>query len=299
MTAMGPGAGPGGAGDGSAPAARLWLYAVLLVVGMFSLEFGSAFAALAIASASVGVVVTLRMGLAGLILGIALRPRLRGLDRSDWAWLCGLAATMGLMNLFFYLAIDRIPLGAAVTFELVGPLILAAVRARTPRSIAFTVLAFAGVVLLGWSGLQDLTVSGVIFALVAGGFWAGYILTTEGTGRRFSGQTGLAIALTLGGICLAPVGLATAPEAFLDPKILGLGLFIAVLSSIVPYGIDMAALRVLPAGLFATLTALTPATAAIAGMAVLSQDLPLASWAGIGVVVVAAGLALRESAVTS
>ena len=287
--------------NGGAPvsASRLWFFAVLLVIGMFSLEFGSAFAAMAMDSASAGVVVTLRMGIAGLILMILLRPRVRGLAGSDWAWLAGLAATMGLMNLFFYLSIDRIPLGAAVTFELVGPLILAAVRARTPRSVLFTALAFGGVVMLGWSGLHDLTAAGVACALIAGAFWAGYILTTEGTGRRFSGQTGLALALTIGGISLAPIGLFTAPSAFLDPWVLGLGLVVAVMSSIIPYGIDMAALRVLPAGLFATLTALAPATAAIAGVAILGQHLSPLSWAGLVVVVAAAGMALRESAVTA
>ncbi|MFO6503941.1 EamA family transporter [Corynebacterium freneyi] len=147
-----PGPGPdsgSGWGSGSATASRLWFFAVLLVIGMFSLEFGSAFAAMAIDASSAGVVVTLRMGLAGLILMILLRPRLRGLSRQDWAWLAGLAATMGLMNFFFYLSIDRIPLGAAVTFELVGPLILSAARARRPRALAFTALAFGGVVMLG------------------------------------------------------------------------------------------------------------------------------------------------------
>ncbi|WP_295625058.1 DMT family transporter [uncultured Corynebacterium sp.] len=292
----------GAPGDGStppSPGSRTWLYATLLVIGMFSLEFGSAFAALAIDAASAGVVVTLRMGLAGLILVVLLRPRVRGLAGTDWAWLGGLAATMGLMNLFFYLSIERIPLGAAVTFELVGPLILAAVRARTPRSVAFTAMAFGGVVMLGWSGLHDLTPTGVACALIAGAFWAGYILTTEGTGRRFTGQTGLALALIIGGIALAPIGLATAPTGFLDWRVLALGAVVAILSSIVPYGIDMAALRVLPAGLFATLTALAPATAAIAGLMVLGQDLALLSWLGIVVVVVAAGLALRESAVAA
>lgn len=278
---------------------RTFAYAALLVVGMFSLEFGSAFAAMAMESASAGVVVTLRMGLAGLLLCAVLRPRLRGPGSGDWAWLLGLAATMGLMNLFFYLSIARIPLGAAVTFELVGPLLLAASRARTARSILYTVLAFGGVVLLGWSGLHDLTFSGVAFALVAGAFWAGYILTTEGTGRRFTGQEGLALALVVGGVAMAPVGLATAPEAFLDPRVLAFGVTVAVLSSIIPYGIDMSALRVLPPELFATLTALTPATAAIAGLAVLGQDLTAATTAGLAIVVVASGLALRESAEAS
>lgn len=284
---------------GISPAARQWSYAALLVAGLFSLEFGSAVAAMAIDSASAGVVVTLRLGFAGLILLVLLRPRVRGLGGTDWAWIGGLAATMGLMNLFFYLSIERIPLGAAVTFELVGPLLLAAVRSRTPRSILFTGLAYAGVVMLGWSGLHDLTVAGVACALTAGAFWAGYILTTEGTGRRFPGQTGLALALTVGGAGLAPIGLLTAPAAFLDPRILGLGVVVAVMSSIIPYGIDMAALRVLPAGLFATLTALAPAAAAIAGVTVLGQDLGLLSWTGLLLVVAAAGLALRESAIAS
>lgn len=288
-----------GSGSGSPTASRLWFFAVLLVIGMFSLEFGSAFAAMAIDASSAGVVVTLRMGLAGLILVILLRPRLRGLSGTDWAWLAGLAATMGLMNFFFYLSIDRIPLGAAVTIELVGPLILSAARARRPRALAFTALAFGGVVMLGWSGLHDLTVAGVACALIAGAFWAGYILTTEGTGRRFSGQTGLALALIVGGIGLAPIGLVTAPAAFIDPRVLALGVIVAVMSSIIPYGIDMAALRVLPAGLFATLTALAPATAAIAGIVVLGQHMSVLSWAGLIVVVTAAGLALRESAVAS
>ncbi|QXA53931.1 EamA family transporter [Corynebacterium freneyi] len=109
----------------------------------------------------------------------------------------------------------------------------------------------------------------------------------------------MALALTVGGIGLAPIGLFTAPAAFIDPRVLALGVIVAVMSSIIPYGIDMAALRVLPAGLFATLTALAPATAAIAGIVVLGQHMSLLSWAGLIVVVTAAGLALRESAVAS
>ena len=277
-------------------------YAVLCIIGScISLQVGAALAIQLFPHAGTWATASIRLLMAGLILTVIVRPKFHTWTRKQWFGVALLGASLGLMNGFFYNALSLIPLGTAVTIEFLGPLALAAFLSRSMRDAACVGLALLGMVLLGidsFSG-DSLSPLGVVFVLIAGAFWVGYILTTEGTGRRFTGQTGLALALVLGGVALAPLGLTTAPAAFLDPWVLGLGVVVAVLSSIIPYGIDMAALRVLSAGLFATLTALAPATAAIAGLVVLGQDLSVLSWTGLVVVVVAAGLALRESAVAS
>src|SRR5262249_4636841 len=132
--------------------------------------------------------------------------RVRGYTRSDWAVIAMFGAVLAAMNSLFYEAISRIPLGPAVTLEVIGPLILSVVASRRPASWLWALLAFAGVGLLGWRGYQQLTVAGVAFAFGAGALWAAYILLSARTGTRFPKVDGVALAMAVAAVLSLPLG---------------------------------------------------------------------------------------------
>ena len=230
----------------------------------------------------------LRLAFAAIVLGALWRPRLGGHSRRDLriAGLFGL--TLGAMNLTYYEALDRIPLGIAVTIEFVGPLGVAVVGSRRPRDVLWVVLAAAGIVLLsggvGGSGLDGV---GVAFALAAGLCWAGYILLSARVGSIFPGGGGLAIAMVVGALAVVPLGVADGGAQLLHPALLAAGLAVALLSSVIPYSFELEALRRLPTHIFGVLMSLEPALAAAAGFIVLGQDLGVAQVVAIGLVVTA------------
>ncbi|MGB8939003.1 MAG: EamA family transporter, partial [Streptomyces sp.] len=221
------------------------------------------------------------------------RPRLRGYARADWAVVGGFGLALGGMNILFYQAIDRIPLGAAVTLEVLGPLLLSVATSRRAASFLWASLALAGVYLLGSGGFDQLNAAGVAFALSAGAMWAAYIVLNARAGARFPRLDGLAIAMAVAALVSLPLGIGASGAALLEPGTLALGLVIAVLSSGVPYTLELLALRRLPAATFAVLTSLAPAVAAMAGYLILDQGLSLAQCAAIALVVVASVGALR------
>ncbi len=237
----------------------------------FSLQFGASLAALVFPRAGALGVVALRLIFSALLMAAVCRPRLRGHSRTDWAAAVGLGVALGCMNTLFYQAIDRVPLGAAVTLELLGPLALSVVTSRRPVSLLWAGLALAGVYLLSGTGLHGLDPAGVGFALAAGALWAGYIVFNARTGARFPKADGLAIAMAVAALVSAPLGVVSAGTALLDPVTLSLGAAVAVLSSGVPYTLEMIALRRLPKATFAVLMSLEPVAAAIAGFVVLDQ----------------------------
>jgi inner membrane transporter RhtA len=198
------------------------------------------------------------------------------------------------MNMLFYEAIDRIPLGAAVTLEVLGPLTLSVLAARRAASWLWAALALAGVALLGRGGFSGLNVAGVAFALGAAVLWAGYILLSARTGRRFHQVDGLALAVTVGALLTLPIGMATAGAALLTPTALGLGAAVAVLSAALPYSLELLSLRMLPAATFAVLMSLAPAIAATAGYLVLHQALNLSECLAIAMVIAASIGAVRS-----
>jgi inner membrane transporter RhtA len=221
------------------------------------------------------------------ILLIVFRPSVRGRSRGDWLTVIGFGLVLATMNAFFYTSLLSIPLGVAVTIELLGPLILSVVISRLPSAWLWATLAFVGVALLSSGGFtKHFTVVGVIFAAAAGGMWVCYILLSARTGQ-LSRLDGLAIAMSVGAIAIAPIGLLTAGLALLTPRALALGLAVAVLSSAVPYGLELISLRRLPAATFSILLSLAPAIAALAGFVVLGQELSPLGSAGIGCVVAA------------
>lgn len=270
------------------------LSAVGMVTGSaLSMQFGSAVAATLFPRAGALGVVALRLVFSALLLLAVCRPRLRGHSRTDWAAVTGLGIALGTMNTLFYQAIDRIPLGAAVTLELLGPLVLSVAGSRRLLSLLWAALALAGVYLLSSSGFGSMDVAGAGFALAAGGMWVAYILCNSRTGARFPKADGLAIAMALAALLSAPLGVAVAGRALLDPVTLGLGAAVAVLSSGVPYTLELFALRRLPAATFALLMSLMPVAAATAGFLVLGQRLEVPELVAIALVVVASMGAVR------
>lgn len=270
--------------------------AVALVIGGLACqEVGASFAVLLFPTTGPLGIVMLRLVFSALLLGAIARPTLRGRSADAWRAVVLFGAVLALMNGFFYLALERLPLGVAVTIEVLGPLALSVIVARRVSAWLWAVLALVGVVLLaggGWDGLDPV---GVLFALAAATCWAGYILASARVGRAFSQLDGLAIAMAIGAALALPFGVADAGSALLSPATLGLGAAVAVLSSAIPYAFELIALRRLPASGFAVLMSLAPATATLAGFVLLGQVLTPVELAGIALVIAASIGAVRAS----
>jgi inner membrane transporter RhtA len=247
---------------------------VVLVLGAISsVQFGAAFAKTLFDEVGVGGTVLLRVLFAAIVLAVVWRPRLAEHGRGDLWLAVAFGFTLGAMNLAFYSALDRIPLGIAVTFEFVGPLGVAVAASRRPLDLLWVALAAAGILLLSEFGSTDLDGLGVALALLAGGLWAAYILLSARVGRVFPGGGGLALAMVVASAMLLPVGVGDAGADLLVPWILAAGAAVAILSSAIPYSLEMEALRRMPAGVFGVLMSLEPAAGALAGLAVLSEGL--------------------------
>jgi inner membrane transporter RhtA len=264
--------------------------AVLMVLGSCcSLQVGAALAArLFPATGSAGATL-LRLGLAAVVLLIVARPAVRAWRNDQWRAVLLLGGALAGMNGFFYAAIARIPLGIAVTIEFLGPLTLAAILSRRGRDFLWVALAAAGVLALGWTGsaASALDPLGVVYVLIAAVFWALYILASARTGSAVAGQGGLAVAMTVGALLLVPSGLSGAAVALTSPRLLLLAAGTALLASVLPYTLELAALRRLPRRVFGILLSLEPAVAALAGWLLLSQRMAPQTAAAITVVVLA------------
>jgi inner membrane transporter RhtA len=237
----------------------------------------------------------LRVALAALLLVAIWRPRLSGHSRSDLALAAAFGLALCAMNLTFYEAIDRIPLGIAVTIEFAGPLAVAIAGSRRPLDVLWVVLAATGILLLARSG-GDVQTAGVLLALLAGAFWAAYILLSARAGQAFPGGAGLAIAMVVGGTALLPVGIAGGGSNLLDPGLLAAGAGVALLSSAIPYSLELEALRRLPPRVFGILMSLEPAMAALAGFLILGEGLAARQIAAIVLVAAAsAGASLSAT----
>jgi inner membrane transporter RhtA len=265
----------------------------LVLAGALSVHSGSAVAATLFPRAGVGVVVALRLTIGAILLLAICRPAVRGLSRSDWALVAAFGAVLAGMNSIFYQAIERIPLGTAVTLEVLGPLTLSVVAARRASAWLWAGLALAGVALLGRGGFDRLDPLGVTLALVAGALWALYIVLSSRTGSRFPKADGLALALGVAAVLTLPLGVAGAGSALTDPVVLGLGAAVAVLSSVLPYTLELFALRRLPTSTFAVLMSLGPALAAGAGLLILGQAMTWTEALATALVIVASIGAVR------
>ncbi len=182
----------------------------------------------------------------------------------------GLGFALGAMNRAFYESFARIPLGVAVTIEFAGPLLVAAVASRRSRDLVWVGLAAVGIAMFG-AGPTKVDVVGFGLALLAGACWALYIVSTAATGRRWAGVEGLAVASTIATLAVAPFAVSTAGDRLLEPRLLLLGALVGLLSSLIPYSLEMVALRTLPARVFGILMSLEPAAAALAAAVLLSE----------------------------
>ena len=262
----------------------------LVLLAVASVQIGSALAKTLFDDLGPGGTVFLRVALAALLLNAIWRPRLR---RRDLWLVAAFGVSLAGMNLAFYESLDRIPLGVAVTFEFVGPLGVAVAGSRRALDLLWVALAAAGILLLSDFGSSELDGSGVALALLAGAFWAAYIYLGASVGRRFEGSDGLALALVVAAVLLVPAGLADGGADLLSPELLALGAAVALLSSAIPYSLEMEALRRLPTAVFGVLMSLEPAVAALAGYVVLDEALATREVLAIVLVVAAsAGAAL-------
>jgi inner membrane transporter RhtA len=267
-----------------------------LVIGAIaSVQFGSAIADTLFRRVGPGGAVLLRLATAALILTLLWRPRLRGRSRRELRLAAGFGLVLAAMNLSFYEALARIPLGVAVAIEFLGPLSVAVLGSRRRVDLLWIALAIAGILALTRGPTYGLDELGIALALLAGVFWGAYILLNVKLGQAFDGATGVALAMCVAAVVMTPVGIAAAGSHLLEPRSLALGTAVGVLSSTIPYSLEVEALRRIAAAVFGVLMSLEPALAALAGFLVLGQSLDLRGVVGIGLVVLASVGASRRS----
>lgn len=265
----------------------------LVLLGIVSVQVGAAVAKQLFTVAGAAGTVTLRLVVAALVLVVIWRPSLR-VDRRTLLVVVTYGVVLAVMNLCFYAALARIPLGAAVTIEFLGPLAVAVAGSRRWLDGLWVLLAGVGVVLL--TRVQGgLALSGVLFALAAGACWAAYILVTAKLGSKTSDGKGLALAMVVGAVVALPFGVSSAGTAMLDPVVLAAGFAVALMSSVIPYSLELEALRRMPPRVFGILMSLEPAVAALAGLLLLGEHLKPAQWVAVCCVVIASVGATRSA----
>ena len=264
------------------PAHPSVLPAPFLVVGaVVSVQIGAALAKHVIRDVGPAAATCLRLVFAAVLLALLWRPRVR---REHVGLLLAYGLTLGLMNLLFYEALSRAPLGVCVTVEFLGPLAVAVAGSRRPRDGAVVLLAAAGIALLARGG-GPVNMLGLVLAGLAGACWAAYILVSSAVGRELTGTAPLAIAMVVAASITLPFGVAGAVHA--DAHSYLLGAAVGVLSSVLPYTLELEALRRLSARTFGVLMSMEPAVAALAGLVILGEQLSARQWAGMGCVIVA------------
>ncbi|HET6499936.1 MAG TPA: EamA family transporter [Amycolatopsis sp.] len=277
-----------------------------VLIGVVSVQLGAALAKQLFTVAGPAGATTLRLFFAALVLSLVWRPSLRdwggttagaataSLARRGWPVVLAYGLSLGLMNLTFYQALARIPQGIAVTIEFLGPLGVALAGSRRLLDALWVLLAAGGVVLLTETR-GDLSLLGIAFALAAGVCWAGYILFGAMLGSRSSDGRGLALAMVVAAMATMPAGVAQAGSRLISPWVLMIGLAIALLSSVIPYSLELEALRRIPPRVFGVLMSLEPGVAALAGLLVLHESLRPVQWLALGCVVTASIGATRST----
>ncbi len=266
---------------------------LLVFGGVVSVQFGGALAATLVPEIGAGGSVLLRIAISALILVPLARPQLRGRSRAAWLTVLAFGTALGLMNWSFYGSLAHLPLGVAVTVEFLGPLVLTTVLSRRPLDFVAVVAAAAGVLLISEAftvPFDELSLIGLLLAATAGILWAAYILLSRRTGAEFEGLQGLAIALAVSTVVVLPAGLGSSDLWTTEHLLKGLGL--AVLSSLLPYSLELLALRRLAASVFGILLSLEPAVAALAGLVVLGQRLAPLQIVGLVLVVLASAIVM-------
>ncbi|WP_420364039.1 EamA family transporter [Curtobacterium aetherium] len=276
---------------------------LLALAAMVSVQLGAAVAKTRFEEVGSVGAATLRLVIGALVLALVVRPRVRHWTRTQWVRAVGLGLALGGMNLFIYVAFATIPIGVAVTIEFLGPLALSLVHTRRWRDALWAVLALAGVVLLGVGPAAVGDVGGVVAAVLAAACWAAYIVMNRRVGAAIPGIDGLSVSMLVAMVVALPFGLRPAIDGVVaDPVLLLVFGVVAVLSSVLPYALEMTALRRMPTRVFGVLQSLGPAIAALAGLAVLREALsPLEVVALVCVTAASAGVTLtaRRAAATA
>jgi len=242
----------------------------LVLIGILSVQFGAAVSKGLFGEIPPIGMVLLRLATSSLILLAIARPRLQGRSAADWRPVLTLGLVLAVMNWSIYESFARIPLGVAVTTEFIGPLAVAALGGRRPRDLLWVALAAIGIVLFG-AGPAKVDGLGFGLALLAGVCWALYIMATAATGRRWAGVDGLAVASTIATLVIAPFAVVATGARLLEPRLLALGALVGLLSSVIPYSVEMIALRTLSPRVFGILMSLEPAAAALVAAVVLRE----------------------------
>jgi inner membrane transporter RhtA len=262
----------------------------LLLCSVASLQFGAALSTRLFPTIGPAGASLLRLGLSSAVLLVLTRPSVRLWTRGQWASVLVLGVAMAGMNGLFYEALARLPLGIAVTVEFLGPLVLAAALSRQRRELMWVAMALLGVAVLGLTrhaGGGALSITGLLFAAVAGVFWALYVLVGSTVASEGIGLGALAVATGVAALIVAPAGAGSGGAALLSPSVLGIGLLVAVLACVIPYSCELTALAALPRQTFSVLLALEPAAAAIIGAVLLGQILSPVQSVAIALVVAA------------
>jgi inner membrane transporter RhtA len=263
----------------------------LVILGMTFTQTGASFAKMLFPVLGAQGSTTLRLGFAAIVLMVVFRPWRQRIDAKTWRAVLIFGAVTGAMNLFFYAALEHIPLGIAVALEFTGPLTIALVGARRPLDFAWIALALLGFVfLLPW-GATSGTIAplGILFALCAGACWAGYIIFGQRAGIA-GGPQMAPLAVATAALIALPFGIADAGTQLLDVSIWPLALAVALLSSAIPYALDLVALPHIPARLFGILMSGQPAVAALSGLVFLGESLsPIQVGAMAAIVVASVG----------
>ncbi|MCZ3389803.1 MAG: EamA family transporter [Actinomycetia bacterium] len=269
---------------------------LLVITAIACVQTGAAIARTLFDDLGVAGTALLRLVIAAVVLLVILRPSVRSWTRPQWAAAALLGFALAGMNLVFYSSLALVPLGVAVTVEFMGPLLLALVQTRRPLDFAWVVLAGGGVVILGAQAASgDINGLGLLLAFTAGLFWAGYIVSSARVGQVLPGVDGLAVALVFAAVLVLPFGAAQATAAVDDPSLLIGVTVVALMSTIIPYGLELTALRRIPTRVFGVLMSLQPAAASISGLVILDQSLGVQELVALGMVTTAsAGVTLAN-----
>ena len=259
----------------------------LVLTAIGSVQFGAALATTLFDELGPSGTTLVRLAIAAAILLVLWRPDPRAYTPAQLRLAALFGLVLGGMNLSFYLALDRLALGVAVTLEFVGPLGVAVATSRRRADLGWAALAAGGIVLLADPGGDSVDRLGVVLALIAGGCWAAYILLAQRAGPSFEGGRGVALAMVVAALVPLVPGLLEGGGALLDWRLLLLGAGVAILSSVIPYSLEFEALRRLPANVFGVLMSLEPGVAALAGFLVLGQALGVRELVAIALVVTA------------
>lgn len=259
--------------------------AALLVAGT-SLQAGAALAKQLFPALGPVGATGVRLSFAAVLLLAFFRPRIWRLDAAQWRAVIPYGVALGGMNYSFYEALERIPLGLAVTLEFLGPLGVALYGSRRPTDFAWVLLAGAGIFLLSpWSGgAGEIDPLGAGLALLAGAFWAAYIVLGARTGRHLSEVESVTAGMLVASAVVLPIALAGGAATKMTPSLAALGVAVALLSSALPYTLEMIALHALPARAFGILTSLEPVVATLVGFVVLGEALAGSQWLAVGLV---------------